>query len=181
MNLYRFQSITAIAALVVTAACQSETVAGSVAQAPSDAPKPSAKMVEAAPLQASSTQTAIPSLTGRVVDNRIEWRGRGSGPKSGLYFAAKAINSGGETAICGVQARKGVGTSRFNSRVSNSFTFVIGDQTVLRNVAYFARAASPNAMLNAPANCKGTGVPWQAEFAKMPWGLVYTGPSSFSF
>ena len=181
MKLHCFHSALAIAALALTAACQSETVAGTAAQAPSEAPKPAAKMIEATPLQASSAQTTIPQLAGRVVDNRIEWRGNGSGPRSGLYFAATAINSGGETAICGVQARKGVGSSRFNSRVSNSFTFVIGDQTVLRNVAYFARAASPSAMRSSPANCKGTGIPWKAEFARMPWGLIYTGPSNFSF
>jgi len=36
------------------------------------------------------------------------------GPKSGIFFAAAAMNMGGEVAICGVQVRTGVGSTRFD-------------------------------------------------------------------
>jgi|GEM_PF-6369902 len=167
------------ASAVFLSACQVETTSRAANEAPKSEP-----IAAAAPVVASAAQSQGVVLTGRTATASGSWsnsRSSSMGPKSGVAFAAKAINLNGETAICGVRAARGVGSRRFNSQVANKYGFYIGDQLMLSNIAYFSQASSIEAMGSTAARCKTTGIPWQDAFAKAPWELKYGGGSRFSF
>ena len=164
-------SAAVCATIAILSACQAETTS----QVTSATAEPGTPV--AAPVATKASQSQIGALTGRVASASGSWdKGRG-----GIAFIAQAVNINGETAICGVRAAKGTGSRRFNGQVTNRYSFVIGDQTMLSNVFYFTQAQSIDAMRSVPANCKTTGVPWEAGFATAPWELKYGGGSRFSF
>ncbi len=170
--------------VLLLSACQVETTNQAAETSPPEtqAVKAASVAQSATPLSARSISQK-PTLTGRAVADGISWRGRGSstGPKSGITFAAAAMNIGGEVAICGVKAYYGTGSARFNSQVANAYSFELNNETVLRNVAYFARASSEEAMPDTPTSCKATGIPWKASYANAPWELRYNGGKQYSF
>ena len=160
-----------LGAVCALAGCQVETTSQVAPDAAPEAPAPAA---------AKATRLAqgqVPPLTGRVATAGGTWNNNAA---NAVAFVGQAINVDGETVICGVRGAKGPGSRQFNGRLANGHSFVIGDQTVLRNIYFFTRARSIDTLSSTPATCKGTGVPWQASFATAPWALEYGGQTTFA-
>lgn len=161
-------------------ACQVETV-GEAVSTPQVAP------VAAGPAPSVSVQGAgviseVGPITGRVAADGVRWGTTQTGRNNEVIFAGGDVrNIGGLAAVCGVKTEGGVTTRRFNHQVFRSFVFAIDGQEILRDVNYFARAGSFEALETTPARCKTTSTPWKPEYANANWTLTYEGGSRFSF
>ena len=177
--------VSMVGAALVLAGCEvaQEGVAPAAPQAAVEAPAPAPAPTTAPQIgrAASQTVTQIPPMTGRVVSSSVLWEDNEERNRpSELFFFGQALNSDGQTMICGVRTTTGFASRRVNGAVANGFRFLIGGQQVLRNMGFFKDAVTLDDIQNTPARCKVTTIPWQDSFEDAPWEIDYNGQRSFA-
>lgn len=64
----------------------------------------------------------------------------------------------GTMVLCGASAIDGHSTASLSRRAAKTLRFFLNDKPVLKDVSWFTRAKSKNALIGTPAACRSTGV-----------------------